>query len=1490
MPGDRPRRLSVHRPRLRHPCKRQRNLHPPPNPTSLEEPSPQTESNPEEPIEPEPDEPTAFDGPGSELRDNPSAADDDGRSGLAFPNAAGEPQDTSSATSEDSADTVLLIGDGQPYAGFAEAIEAIPSADAGDVVFKVTSDLYQDYREYLSRAIAFELPADRGITSFTITSDATDTVTVGNAGNGFYSIHLYTCGIATTIEAPLKMNAYIYGGANGTPLSADTRIAVCEGAHVSRIYGGSLNADLAGSSTIVVGGTADAAFGGCRAYASADGLPSASAVMSGSSSISVTETGSVKAVYGGGEACFPDSGDAPLTATADLNGSTSIAIDGTNDEAYGGGSAGAASIALDRLSNTTAAANVAGDSAIVFGAKAQAFSSSSSFNKLKVWGGGLATGTKLDSNRATADVLGCARITALEDDTAALGQPNAKAFSRFYGGGCALYRNAQASVGSTEIKTARCGWESAAGIIGGGYAGNGGTADVLGTARVEVFGFEGQRSGYENANLIAGGGLAESNADDCATSAKAGSTEVVVHASANLVSGSSTGMNIVGGGIAKGNKCSADVIDGARITVDSDTLVSQGIVGGGIVWGSEYDGRPQGARNASADVGATSISLGSGATVGGLFVGGGYAYKEALNSTANVRDNVEATIEDGCTLNGNFTVGGGMANAANDCEAVVEGSVATTFGSNVSTKSFVGGGLAYNKANNCTTSVRGSVDTAFDANYTMTAGQFIGGGYIFYNATDCTSAVQSVRTAMGDNANLTGKWIAAAGRIASNSTGDARTGTDTIGRAVAFEAGSDFSAYVFSAGGYIDGAMSGASTVEVGGNVATSFAGGDIKFYYGGAYLSGSNGNGAIDGNVESRFNGFSFPSQDGTMPKAGSDITGDAKMVFENTTLASGYSASSASNIGGDQIVNFLGTSTLSDFVYAEHDSGVLIIEIGDDEGTPTTATMSGIYSPNHIGETNVLIHTDATLVPNTTSANDSGAPYHLMGVYDIELEEGGNLLTYNENPTTIYGSLRGASSADGEHATITMPASAALSSDEHGAGTLEGNLTIRPTGTVADGMVLLDFDGSSDGTASLDSEAGKTRYLAPDRETQPGRTRWTIATGTAVTVKQADHGRIDPGEASLGKGEPVTYTFTPEYGFRVESVLIDGEPIADSGVTDGRTVTYTFTPSGSTCEVSAVFAALEKEDLHDEIAKLPDSSGNPVTGKDDRNAILDAKLDYEAYIEANPDTPLDPNVLDKLHEALLRLPEIEVEIVVEAAVDGTVEIPEDCLHRFAYQLDRDEIQALRDGSVELLKIQAVVDENTSEPQAGEDAALSAALGSGWALGKHFDVSVTKLVYGKKSDAEPLSSEPLHNLEKGITMTFPIPPELAAPEGVARTYAVVRVHQEDDGGWEATVLADENGADPSSVTITSDRFSRYAIVYREDAVSSDPIRPGKPMSPGNQGDPATEPAFEPNGSRGSTGSIAAVGDRTPAFGITVVCAGAIALLGIAHRIRKRIS
>lgn len=1462
---------------------------------------------PENPIELGAEDPAAHGNTEAEREENqPTALD---------PDAAEAPTKTDAPTNRlasrstnaatHSTDVVFSIGDGQPYAGFADAIAAIPETDAGNVVFSVTSDLYQDYREYLSHEIAFELPTDRGITSFTITSDADSTITIGNSSDSSYSIRLYTNGIATTIESPVKMNAYLYGGSNGMPLTADSLITIREGAYASSIFGGSLNADLIGSSKIVVEGTAGTVVGGCRAYASDGGLASASATMSGSSNIIIAETGGARTVIGGGIACFPDSGNTTLNASSSLSGSTSITIEGRIDEVYGGGSAGASSIALDGLSNTTATANVMGNTSVVFGAKAQTYSTPS-MDKMQVWGGGLATGTESDANRATADVLGCTRITALEDDTAAENQPNAKSFSRFHGGGCAFYRNTQANTGSTEIQTARCGWESAAGIIGGGYANNGGTADVIGATRVEVFGIDGQKPSYENANLIAGGGLAENGSNDDATSAKAGSTEIVVHKGANLISGSSTGMNIVGGGLAKGNNCSTDISDTAHITVDPGANVSMGIVGGGVVWGR--GSFPQSVSNASANVGATSITFGSGASVGGLVIGGGYAFSKVENSAANVLGSVEIIVEDGCSFSGNFFVGGGMASAAVDCTTIVNGSITTSFGNAVSTKSFVGGGFSYNGSTGCATDVSGSIATTFGNDYTMPIGQFIGGGYVFYNATACTSTAQSVDTTMGDNANLAKQWMFAAGRVATNSTGDARIGSETNkgDTAVSFRAGQNFSAYVFATGGYIDGDMTGASTVGITGNVEASFAGGDIKFYYGGAYLSSTNGNGAIDGNVESSFSNFTFPANDGTMPNVGSNISGDAKLIFKDTVLNKAYSASTASNIGGSHIVNFVGASKLNDFIYAEHNSGTFLVEIGDGDETPTTTVVSGIYSPNHIGETNVLVHAGATLVPNTTAATNSGEPYHLMGVYNIELEEGGSLLTYNEHPTTIYGSLRGASSTEGTQATatITMPASATLVSDPASGGTLDGSLTVKPTGTMADGMVLFDFAETSTGSVSLDDAASQTRFLAKDTESQPGRALWTIATGTAVTVKQAEHGTIEPGGSLLGKGEPIAFTFTPEYGFRVENVLIDDKPIADTGETDGRTATYTFTPSGDSCEVSAAFVALEKEDLHEEIEKLPDFSDPSTVTDDDRNAILDAKLDYEAFIENNPDEPLDPDAIDKLHEALMQLPEIELEIVIEVAAedgaaDGVVEISKDCLHHFAYQLEQNELKALRDGSAELLKIVAVVDEGVAEPEEDESAALSAALGDDYSIGKHFNVTVTKQVFEKKDDEKPLSAEPLHSLEKGVTMTFAVPAELAAPEGTTRAYAIARTHQEDDGSWNASILADENEADPTSVTVTSDRFSRYAIVYTETAASDDPNEPTVPNDPSD--DPATpddpndsakplpDPADTDDSTGDETAGIVAVGDHGAAAGVAAIGALAFAALIAARFTQRRI-
>lgn len=1282
---------------------------------------------------------------------------------------------------------------------------------------------------HTGKTFVLELPADKNITSFRIASGGGDAV-VGQPYN--YANRIFVNGIPTTVESGIEINGEVYGGSNGIDLTSDTSLSIESGATVSSVYGGSLNATLIGNTSITVEGTVSSLVVGGGRSVSSTAMPDAVADTVGSTAIRIGVQGTAARIHGAGRAEMPLSATSATSSQANVSGSCEIRIDGTYGTTSGGGWAGLSSH-LYNVENATATANVGGNTSIVFTASAQATSSTDS----KAYGGGWAQGSLSLTNHVAADVSGNTSIEALSDDTAQNTQPNEKAFLDLCGGGYAAYGNAQSNVyGSTNVKTARPCWNSNAGIVGAGFAYRGATANVAGTTHIEVFGIEGQKASYENANQVIGGGLAENLLIEeplasVPTTATAGATEVVIHGDAAIDSAFATQENVFGGGMARGNLCIVDVADSARISIESGTELTDGIVGGGFVWGTSL-----GASHSSANVGSVSIAIADGVSAYN-FIGGGFASENAADSSADVLGTVAIEAGDDLRISSNFIAAGkaykapgSHANVGSDKQTVA---IAVKAGSGFTANNYYGGGYVEGVKTETyamTANVTGSIKTQVAGG---TLGTFFGGS--------CVNNLPNGRADIDGNIEnyLIGYSFAS----------------------VSWE----YLAHIVGAGVVLGNAPGDDAQVIVSGDVTTRLE------------------NCSISGNKDTA----SWPYAGG---RYGSDVLGNATLCLATTDLENQpiYAEKSVApwrgSIGGATTIQLVGNASYPQWVYASRSDGDVRIVVGDGEGTATDLAVNGIYGTKADHAIDVFVLPEATFTLNSSSATNN---YHLSCVRNIDVAESANLVVATSvAPATISGNLTGSG-------TISLPAGGMIAGDASNESKLEGSITLLATGALTENMTFFDFSDASTGTVSFEPPRESPQYyLAPDRNTQPGRTRWTIATGTAVTVKQADHGRIDPGEASLGKGEPVTYTFTPEYGFRVESVLIDGEPIADSGVTDGRTVTYTFTPSGSACEVSAVFAALEKEDLHDEIASLPDVSDRPTIEKGDRDAILDAKLDYEAYIDANPDTPLDADALDKLHEALLQLPDIEVEIVIEAAVEGdeAVEIPDDCLHRFAYQLDRDEIQALRDGSVELLKILAVVDEATAEPQEGEDAALSAALGSDWALGKHFDVSVTKLAYGKKGDSEPLSSEPLHSLEQGITMTFPIPPELAAPEGVVRTYAVVRVHQEDDGSWKATVLADENGADPASVTVTSDRFSRYAIVYREEAVSDDPVEPGKPTPPENQGNPDREPALEPTGQRSAAGGIAAVGDRMPVCGIAGIGAGALALLGIAHRMRKRIS
>ena len=1370
--------------------------------------------------------------------------------------AASRSASTQSEIAAALSDSSFDIGDGQPYADLTQAVAAIPE-NAGDVTFIVHGSIHA------SKEFALELPTNKGITSIRIISDESSAAVIGPT---YYSSRIYAGGIPVTVGANVTLNGELYGGTNGTDLTSNTSLVIEAGATVKSVYGGCLNATLTGNTSIIIEGTASSlVVGGGRAVSST-ASPNALADVVGSTTIRIGTTGSAASIHGAGRAEMPLSAASATSSQANVSGSCEVRIEGTFGPTNGGGWAGLSSH-LYSVENATAIANVGGDTSVVFSASAQATDAFDS----KAYGGGWAQGSLSLTNHATADVSGSSSIEALSDDTASSKQPNEKAFLNLCGGGYAAYGNAQSNVyGDTNVTTARPCWNSDAGIVGAGYAYRGGMANVAGTTHIEVFGIDGQRASYENANHVIGGGWAENFLIDeplasAPTTATAGATEIVIHADAAMKSAGTTGENVFGGGMARGNFCTVDVSGSASISIESGAVLTDGIVGGGIVWGTSLNvSSSLTASRSSANVGGTSIAIGDNVHTYSV-IGGGYVAVNATDSSADTLGQISFEAGTDLRISSNFIAAGkadkapsSHANVGSNKQAVA---VSVKTGSGFTTSNYYGGGYVQGintETYESTANVIGSIET------------YVAGGSLntFFGGS-CVNNLPNGRADIDGNID-----------------------NHVVG--YSFPAvSSEYLARIVGAGVVLGNKYGDAAQAVVSGNVTTRLVNCTI------------NGNG----------NTASWPYAGG---RYGSDVLGTATLCFSETDLANQpiyaekNTASWRGSIVGETVLQFVGTTSYPQWVYASRTDGDVRIVVGDSEGSPTDLSVFGVYGTNADRAIDVSILPSAKLTLTSSSATSN---FHLSCIRNIDVAEGATLaVEASVAPATITGNLTGAG-------TISLPAGGMLAGDASQESKLEGSLTLLTTGELTENMAFFDFSKASTGTVAFEPPTAQQRYyLTKDTESQPGRALWTIATGTAVTVKQAEHGTIEPSEPSLNKGEPTTFTFTPEYGFRVENVLIDGEPVADTGETDGRTATYTFTPSGDSCEVSATFVALEKEDLREEIEKLPDFSDPSTVTDDDRNAILDAKLDYEAFIENNPDEPLDPDAIDKLHEALMQLPEIELEIVIEVAAedgaaDGVVEISEDCLHHFAYQLEQNELKALRDGSTELLKIVAVVDEGITEPEEDESTALSTALGDDYSIGKHFNVTVTKQVFEKKDDEKPLSAEPLHSLEKGVTMTFAVPAELAAPEGTTRAYAIARTHQEDDGSWNASILADENEADPTSVTVTSDRFSRYAIVYTETAASDDPNEPtvpddpsddpatpddpndsnkpiGKPDTPASPNDsakPLPDPADTDDSTDDEAVSIVAVGDHGAAAGVAAIGALAFAALIAARFAQRRI-
>lgn len=1365
------------------------------------------------------------------------------------------------------------------FADIQSALDAIPD-NAGDVIFELASDIKPP-----SKASAFDIPSEKGITSFTICSSVENGATIGESYGS--SIALYANGVPTTLGPNITFKGSVYGGANGGALERDTSIAIEEQSTAINVFGGSLNGGVVGDTSIIVKGTVSGTLAGGGQAKVDSSNPDVVADVDGSTSIIIEATGIATYVHGGGRAAL-SSGSNATSAQANVSGSAMLRIAGATEQTNGGGFAGPESYAYP-TQNAQATANLGGDASIVFEATAK---SSEDDWMNQVFGGGWAQGTSSETNSVTADVAGSTSIEALFDDTAASSQPKIKAFNALYGGGYALYRNAQANVGNnTSVKTARPNWESREGIAGGGYASWGATANVGGQAHVEVFAIEGQQQSYQNANLVVGGGIALCGLNGgSTTNAQAGSTSVVIHEGANLTSGSYAGANVIGGGLALSSNTNVDVAGATFITVEDGVALAKEIVGGGVAFPEGNSGGFKESNSASANAGDTHITLGSNCTVGQNVVGGGRIMKAprvsaSVNSTS-IEVGENSTIK-GALIGGGFIFGSDAVDSAAQVAktsatvvgdgCAIEGKLYVGDGTAFSSTYFVGGGCIAWSASSCNVDVKGSATTTFGNN--VTCNSLIGGGML-YQAVNGSASCGSAATTIGSgyhNANKE-QWTTAAGRTIS-STGSARVGSpdlDLNAKAVSFEAGSGFSSYLFAGGGIASGAKTaGDSDARVIGDISISFKSGTIDWFYGGACLGGTLDTADIAGSISTTLNETTISTK--FIPSGLGPVQNNVSTTLRDLTMSPSVpvKAEASGNVAGNQTFKLVGSVTLTgEYLYTAHASGTVLVQIGDESGVPTSVSTNGIYAPSVSEDhpTNIAILKNARLNLIYTG---SDTPYYLMGASNVDVAEGGVLaVTSSTAPATLAGDLTGGG-------TVALPAGGSIA----GAGALDGNLTLEVAGELADGQTYFDFSDASTGSVAFadpndkfvlvtDAQtAGHQKWLLREQFTvsfdvqggpaieaqkvvssekaarpdDPAREGYVFAgwyanadfsgdawdfdanpvtadvtlyakwdDGIKVTVAAGDNGSIDPADAELVfTGTPLKLHITPDYGYKIDSVTVNGAPAAfdKTGLREG---VLTLSPTEATA-VEVTFALLDKDAADEIIDSLPTidpDTDEPEVVEQKKDAILDAKLDFESMTPEEK-RAVSQDAVDKLNEAVVQVPEVEikVELKIDAEVDANVAIADGQESRFMGAVGKDEVEALKKGDASLLKVLVQIQSVDAPSEDAEREALEGALGANQA-GQHFAASVTKEL---SDGTTTIKTEPITALPAPVQLRFDVPQALLNVDaGTTRTFAMARTHH-NGTQWEAQLLDDEDGNKSNeTILISTDRFSTYSIVYAD--------------------------------------------------------------------------
>lgn len=287
---------------------------------------------------------------------------------------------------------------------------------------------------------------------------------------------------------------------------------------------------------------------------------------------------------------------------------------------------------------------------------------------------------------------------------------------------------------------------------------------------------------------------------------------------------------------------------------------------------------------------------------------------------------------------------------------------------------------------------------------------------------------------------------------------------------------------------------------------------------------------------------------------------------------------------------------------------------------------------------------------------------------------------------------------------------------------------------------------------------------------------------------------GTVTPeGKTTVKEGTAVMYTITPNKGYAIRTVYVDGVEV-------GNTASFNFSNVRGDHTISADFVeAPVQENTNTKAPEQADRTG--VQEKTDNDDDPQKKPQGEEALKKEETEREDKPEPEK--EKRTGTGDLQINIYNDFADGRQENFGVSGLESAAGQLlSEEEKRLMSQGDLPVAIDFAIRDREGKVSQETKDI-FEERKPSGMTIGRYFEITLEKRKKGEEKES-------VSELAEKIKVVLHVPQPLQAQD---REFYILGLHTQKDSGPEFVQLSDED-ENPDTITFSTDRFSSYAIAY----------------------------------------------------------------------------